>query len=126
MDAVEGGVHAARQLDRLGNPGDAGIIGFSLSSKYTCGRHVKRSARERASASPVSRSLARRSARSAAPTAEHPDHVEDLGTAALLKGVHCDAALDQLRDNTGLKIGKGEDQVGLQIENFRDVGRSEG
>ena len=49
---------------------------------------------------------------------KHADHVEDFGNAALVEGVHGDTSPDQRRHDVGLEIGKAQDEIGLQVEDF--------
>jgi hypothetical protein len=56
---------------------------------------------------------------------KHADHVEDAGDVTLIEGVNRHIIADQLRDDVGLQIGEGQDEIRLERENFRNVGRDE-
>jgi hypothetical protein len=47
-------------------------------------------------------------------SAEHPDHLQDLGDAALVERDDIQAAADELRGQIGLEVGEGEDEIRLQ------------
>ena len=57
--------------------------------------------------------------------AEHADHLEDFADAALVEGVNRNAALNEGCSDIGLEIGESEDEIGLEGENFRNVGGCE-
>ena len=57
---------------------------------------------------------------------EHMDHIENLGDSALVEGVDIDALSNKRRDNISLQVGEGENEVGPELEDFRDIRRSEG
>ena len=47
-------------------------------------------------------------------SAEHPDHLQDLGDRPLVEGDDGEAASDQLGRRVGLQIGEGQHQIRLQ------------
>ena len=51
---------------------------------------------------------------------------EDAGNVALIEGMHRDAGADQFGYDVGLQVGEGENEIGLQREDLRDVGDDEG
>src|SRR5262249_31750055 len=57
--------------------------------------------------------------------AEGADHVENAGDVTLVEGMHRDVAADQLGGDVGLQVGEGENEVGLEREDFFKVGGDE-
>ncbi|MGA7323415.1 MAG: hypothetical protein WBX25_02740 [Rhodomicrobium sp.] len=53
------------------------------------------------------------------------NHVENAWNGALVERMHLDALADEARYDLGLKIGEGEDKIGLEPQNFRDIGACE-
>src|SRR5262249_17824536 len=64
--------------------------------------------------------------RAADQAAEHADHLQDFGDAALVEGHHRVAAADQLADDVRLQIGEGEDEVRAQRRDLVEVRVDEG
>ena len=54
-------------------------------------------------------------------SAQRANHVEDFGDGALVERVYRDAFADKRRDDVGLKIGKGENQIRVQCQDFRNI-----
>jgi NADPH:quinone reductase-like Zn-dependent oxidoreductase len=57
--------------------------------------------------------------------AEHPDHIEDPADCSLIEGVDVEPVANEIGDDVGLEIGEGQDEIGLQGENFVDIRRGE-
>ena len=96
------------------------INGSSHSSKNTCGRGCNRLA---CLANPFEALLEfgdeRAPLRFAADDArEHPNHLEDVGDRSLVEGEHRLPALDQLRGDVCLEIGKRKNQIRLKRLDF--------
>ena len=58
--------------------------------------------------------------------AERADHREDAGDVALIEDVDGDACAHQIGDDTGLQVGEGEHEIGLQRQDLWNVRRDEG
>ena len=58
--------------------------------------------------------------------ADDPDHLEDLGDAALVEGVDGIAAADQLARDVGLQIGERQHEIRLQRVDLVEAGVDEG
>ena len=58
--------------------------------------------------------------------AGYADHVENAGDVSLIEPMHGDARTDQGGNDVGLQIGKRQNQIGIECEDFRDVGADEG
>src|SRR5690606_9395992 len=112
----------------LRDPSDAGNGGLVPFLEIDAGAEGKRGARMRylghALVQPVDeetrlRLLSRQ-------RTEHDDHVEDLGESALVEGMDIDARLHKIVHDLRLNIGKGENEIGLEREDLRNVRGDEG
>ena len=57
---------------------------------------------------------------------EGADHREDAGHVALVEQMDGEAGAGEILDDPGLEIGEREDEIGLERQDFRNVGRGEG
>ena len=111
-------VDAAGDLDQLRHPGDAGD--HRLVPFLEINLRPARQSRARCSRTPAMRGrqivgqIARRDPCAPTSAPSSADHVENLGNGALVEGVNVDALPDQRRDDVGLQVGEGQDEVGLQ------------
>ena len=58
--------------------------------------------------------------------AQGADHRENAGNVALVEDVYRDACANQFSDDVGLQVGKGENEIGLEIQYLWDIGGDEG
>ena len=58
--------------------------------------------------------------------AEHADHAQDLGDAAVVEDVHLDAGAHELRGDVRLQVGEAEHEVGLERADAVDLRAREG
>src|ERR1700733_4965735 len=58
--------------------------------------------------------------------AQRADHRQNPGNIALVEDMDRDAGADQFGDDIGLQIGEGENEVGLEIQNLRNIGGDKG
>ncbi len=113
--SVGGDVDPPGDLNQLGHPRNAGdhrIVPFlEIYSRPAQQRRGAASCFNKSSGKLFGKPIG--TIASANHSAEHADHVENLGDAALVESVNCDAPADQRGDDIGLKIGKAQDQIGL-------------
>ena len=57
--------------------------------------------------------------------AQRADHRQDAGDVALVEDMDGDAGADQIGDDVSLQIREGENEVRLERQDFRNVGRDE-
>ena len=57
--------------------------------------------------------------------AEGADHRQNAGDVALVEDMDGDAGADQIGDDVSLQIREGENEVRLERQDFRNIGRDE-
>src|SRR5262249_46432790 len=118
----------ARNLDELGDPSDPGyhrlvpLFEIEPGVALERGGALARLHESLLEAGHERRGLASR----AGPGAQRAGHGEDGGDVALVEGMYRDVGADQLGGDVGLQVGEGENEVGLEREDFFKVGGGEG
>src|ERR1700722_16719096 len=119
-------VLAAGDLDQFGNPADAadqGIVPFLEIDFWFWQRPGRRG--DAGEPPLIADCQVIGALRGADQRAEVADHRQDAGDVPLVEHVDGDAGADQVGDDVRLQIREGENEVRLELEDFRNVRRDE-
>src|SRR5262249_38500634 len=118
---------AAGDLDEFRDPANAAderIVPFLEINRRL--RPAANQPRHLAKASFIAPGKLFRLIRRSGQSADGANHRENAGDVTLIERMDGNASADQLCRDLRLEIGKGENEIGLEREDFRNVGRSEG
>jgi hypothetical protein len=118
---------ATGDLDELRDPANAADERIVPLLEINCRlRPATNQPRHFAKASFIAPGKLFRLIRRSGPSPDGANHRENAGDFALIESMDGNAGADQLRCDRRLEIGKGEDEVGLEREDFWNIGRSKG